>query len=196
MATQNNLTVNRQRSGSYGILSYWPNKYTLLNAAPILANLSCEVFNKSLSFTLSCNLPLSTLRFSYNAWHKNYYKAAFGLTSFAVLLLPHGRIVSVGLNLAEEFYNFYRYYSRVQGTSFPSCIKRLKVDCVQNACKILNMPEDRAKDLDFVKARWEKITQELNRRKQNLSRPLAAEFELMLEDCNSAYTFLQKDSIK
>ena len=81
-------------------------------------------------------------------------------------------------------------------TSIFSNSKRIDPTDFCNACQVLGLSENDAKNLELVHTRFGTIMNSLKQRKSKLSEPLASQIQLLMNDVQTAYNTLTNTPTK
>lgn len=73
---------------------------------------------------------------------------------------------------------------------------RLDPSKPENACKILNIPENRLRDLSFIETQHTRLIEELTKRQSQLTPALSNSIEALIEDAHRAFDTLKKENEK
>ncbi len=185
------IPSNNSSNRSNEVPVNWPNSQTAITSTSVVVNVACKAMNSSKHWTVGLNVPVRVFSVIRSINHKKYYKVAFDAAAFASLFFqPYGIFAAIGFDFISEGINFYLERYSCDDPSQSSNLKRLDPTKIENACKILDIPENRLDDLDFIKINYNRIIDSLEKRKAKLSKNLANEIQLMIDDVHVSYETL------
>jgi hypothetical protein len=96
--------------GSSNVIYRWPNSKTVFASVSIIVNIACVILQTSKKTTLLANVPARVVS---SILHRHEYsKVIFEVAAFAALFLPYGPWISIAIDVASEFVNFFQYRSK------------------------------------------------------------------------------------
>lgn len=154
--------------------------------ACVLTNAICEIANASIPFTQAANMPFRIWSL-HNALFKqrSKTKAYYQIVAMTAIALPYGRLISIAIDAACEFYCTV-YATAEKETPVSLDLPAIDPKIKANALTILDLTEDEAKDFDTVIQKRDLIVQELTKKLAKASPIIRESLYEMIRDANAA----------